>query len=84
MDQLLSAHEEFLNDLEKMLGPNGTRLVGGIGDVALKHVSSSLCRSDYISVVWKRIDASTGDRARDEDRKSIECTLNTDLSIVPG
>ncbi|KAH7098762.1 hypothetical protein BKA62DRAFT_711749 [Auriculariales sp. MPI-PUGE-AT-0066] len=37
IDQLLTANEAFLSDLEKMLGPNGHRLVGSIGDVALKH-----------------------------------------------
>jgi hypothetical protein len=38
IDQLLIANEAFLTDLEKMVGPNGHKVVGGIGDVALKHV----------------------------------------------
>jgi RhoGEF domain len=38
IDALIPANEAFLVDLEKMISPNGHRLVGGIGDVALKHV----------------------------------------------
>jgi len=38
IDQLLPVNEAFLNDLEKMIGPNGQKLVGGLGDVCLKHV----------------------------------------------
>jgi len=38
LDQLVLANEAFLTDLEKMLGPNGHKVVGGIGDVTLKHV----------------------------------------------
>ena len=40
IDALIPANEAFLVDLEKMIGPNGHRLVGGIGDVALKHVGA--------------------------------------------
>ena len=38
IDQLLPVNEAFLSDLEKMVGPNGHKLVGGLGDVCLKHV----------------------------------------------
>lgn len=38
IDQLLPANEAFLIDLEKMIGPNGPKIVGGLGDVCLKHV----------------------------------------------
>jgi hypothetical protein len=38
IDQLLPVSEAFLSDLEKMIGPNGQKLVGGLGDVCLKHV----------------------------------------------
>jgi hypothetical protein len=38
IDQLLPVNEAFLNDLEKMIGPNGQKLVGGLGDICLKHV----------------------------------------------
>jgi len=38
IDQLLHVSEAFLSDLEKMIGPNGQKLVGGLGDVCLKHV----------------------------------------------
>ncbi|KAF5333454.1 hypothetical protein D9611_002621 [Ephemerocybe angulata] len=37
IDALLPVNEAFLTDLEKMLAPNGANLVGGVGDVALKH-----------------------------------------------
>ncbi|KAF9006585.1 hypothetical protein BDQ17DRAFT_1302996 [Cyathus striatus] len=37
IDNLLPVNEAFLVDLEKMLGPNGERTVGGVGDVALRH-----------------------------------------------
>lgn len=43
IDQLLPVNEAFLNDLEKMVGPNGQKLVGGLGDVCLKHV----CRRHF-------------------------------------
>lgn len=37
IDNLLPTNEAFLMDLEKMIAPNGTKTVGGIGDVSLKH-----------------------------------------------
>ncbi|KAJ3525962.1 hypothetical protein NM688_g8322 [Phlebia brevispora] len=37
IDQLLPVNEAFLEDLETMLVPDGQQLVGGVGDVALKH-----------------------------------------------
>ncbi|KDQ15406.1 hypothetical protein BOTBODRAFT_145159 [Botryobasidium botryosum FD-172 SS1] len=37
IDHILPVNELFLVDLEKMAGPNGAKLVGGVGDVALKH-----------------------------------------------
>ena len=42
IDQILQVNEAFLNDLERMLAPNGERMVGGVGDVALKHVRPML------------------------------------------
>lgn len=39
LDSLIPASEAFLSDLERMLAPNGARMVGGVGDVTLKHVS---------------------------------------------
>ena len=44
IDNLLQANEGFLADLEAMVLPDGYKTVGGIGDVALKHV----CRSQHI------------------------------------
>ena len=38
IDQILQVNEAFLHDLERMLAPNGERMVGGVGDIALKHV----------------------------------------------
>ncbi|KIY49377.1 hypothetical protein FISHEDRAFT_41844 [Fistulina hepatica ATCC 64428] len=37
IDNLLPVNEAFFKDLEKMMASNGTRTVGGVGDVALKH-----------------------------------------------
>ncbi|KAF9534699.1 hypothetical protein CPB83DRAFT_780431 [Crepidotus variabilis] len=37
IDNLLPVNEAFLTDLERMMGPNGHQMVGGVGDVALKH-----------------------------------------------
>lgn len=37
--ELIQANRAFLKDLEAMLSPEGYRAVGGVGDVALKHVS---------------------------------------------
>lgn len=37
IDNLLPVNEAFLADLEKMIAPNGSKTVGGIGDVSLKH-----------------------------------------------
>lgn len=42
IDALVPVHEAFLADLERMVGPNGARTVGGLGDVAKKHVSGSI------------------------------------------
>lgn len=47
IDQLLPVNEAFLNDLEKMIGPNGQKLVGGLGDVCLKHVCA------HVSILGK-------------------------------
>lgn len=38
IDHLLPVNMEFLTDLEKMMGPNGNKTIGGVGDVALKHL----------------------------------------------
>jgi hypothetical protein len=37
IDNLLPVNEAFLTDLEKMIAPNGSRHIGGVGDVTLKH-----------------------------------------------
>lgn len=37
IDNILPVNQAFLTDLERMVGPNGMRTVGGVGDVALKH-----------------------------------------------
>jgi hypothetical protein len=37
VDNLLPVNEAFLTDLEKMLAPNGSKVVGGVGDVVLRH-----------------------------------------------
>lgn len=37
IDALLPVNEAFLADLERMIAPDGPQIVGGIGDVALRH-----------------------------------------------
>lgn len=37
IDSLLPVNEAFLTDLEKMIAPNGSKHIGGVGDVTLKH-----------------------------------------------
>ena len=37
VDQIVPVNEAFLVDLEKMVAPGGREVVGGVGDVALKH-----------------------------------------------
>lgn len=38
IDIVLVTNQSFLYDLERMLAPGGNQVVGGIGDVCLKHV----------------------------------------------
>ncbi|KIM25909.1 hypothetical protein M408DRAFT_330906 [Serendipita vermifera MAFF 305830] len=57
VDQLLSANELFLIDLEKMIGPNGQMLVGGLGDVCLKHFRDKSAFDCYKLYYSKREEA---------------------------
>ncbi|KAH8094910.1 hypothetical protein BXZ70DRAFT_1066217 [Cristinia sonorae] len=57
IDQLLPVNEAFLEDLEKMMRPDGLRTVGGIGDVALKHFKESRGFEHYKQYYSKREEA---------------------------
>ncbi|KAG6833910.1 hypothetical protein H0H87_007921 [Tephrocybe sp. NHM501043] len=57
VDNLLPVNEAFLTDLEKMLGPNGPKTVGGVGDVALRHFKDSRGFEQYKQYYVKREDA---------------------------
>ncbi|KAG5716704.1 Rho guanine nucleotide exchange factor gef2 [Termitomyces sp. T112] len=57
IDNLIPVNEAFLTDLEKMLGPNGPRTVGGVGDVALHHLKELRGFEQYKQYYVKREDA---------------------------
>lgn len=47
IDQLLPVNEAFLVDLERMMSPEGASLVGGVGNVALRHFRDSRGFENY-------------------------------------
>jgi len=53
----LPVNEAFLVDLEKMLAPNGAKTVGGVGDVALRHLKDLRGFDQYKQYYVKREDA---------------------------
>lgn len=57
IDNLLPVNEAFLTDLEKMMAPNGAALVGGVGDVLLKHFKDHRGFEQYKQYYVKREDA---------------------------
>ncbi|RXW25312.1 hypothetical protein EST38_g633 [Candolleomyces aberdarensis] len=57
IDNLLPVNEAFLTDLEKMMAPNGVALVGGLGDVLLKHFKDQRGFEQYKQYYVKREDA---------------------------
>lgn len=57
IDNLLPVNEAFLVDLERMLGGNGTKNVGGVGDVALRHFKDLKGFEQYRQYYVKREDA---------------------------
>ncbi|PVF99989.1 hypothetical protein CPB86DRAFT_702137 [Serendipita vermifera] len=57
IDQLIPVNEAFLHDLEKMIGPSGQRLVGGVGDVCLKHFRDKRAFDCYNLYFAKREEA---------------------------
>ncbi|KAE9410179.1 hypothetical protein BT96DRAFT_969851 [Gymnopus androsaceus JB14] len=57
LDNLLPVNEAFLTDLEKMMAPNGSRTVGGIGDVALRHFKELTGFEQYKQYYVKREEA---------------------------
>ncbi|KAJ7283948.1 RhoGEF domain-containing protein [Mycena rebaudengoi] len=59
VDNLLPVNEAFLTDLEKMLAPNGAKVVGGVGDVALRHFKELRGFEQYKQYYVKREDAQS-------------------------
>jgi hypothetical protein len=59
IDSLLPVNEAFLADLEKMIAPNGSKTVGGIGDVSLKHFKVLRGFEHYKQYYSKREEAQT-------------------------
>ncbi|KAG5648922.1 hypothetical protein DXG03_000271 [Asterophora parasitica] len=57
VDNLLPVNEAFLTDLEKMMAPNGSKTVGGVGDVALLHFKELRGFEQYKQYYVKREDA---------------------------
>lgn len=57
IDQLLPVNEAFMEDLEKMMLPDGPHTVGGIGDVALKHFKEYRGFENYKQYYSKREEA---------------------------
>lgn len=59
IDNLLPVNEAFLADLEKMLTPDGSLAVGGVGDVALRHFRDLRGFEHYKGYYDKREEAQT-------------------------
>ncbi|CAL1700184.1 unnamed protein product [Somion occarium] len=57
IDQLLPVNQAFLEDLERMMAPDGADTVGGIGDVALKHFKQLRGFENYKQYYSKREEA---------------------------
>ena len=57
VDNRLPVNEVFLEDLEKMVSPDGQDTVGGVGDVALKHFRDSRGFENYKQYYSKREEA---------------------------
>ncbi|KAF8842701.1 hypothetical protein BDN67DRAFT_898801 [Paxillus ammoniavirescens] len=59
IDNLLPVNEAFLADLDKMLAHNGSRNVGGVGDVALRHFKDLRGFEHYRQYYVKREEAQS-------------------------
>lgn len=57
IDNLIPVNEAFLVDLERMLAPGGSKTVGGVGDVALRHFRELRGFELYKQYYSKREDA---------------------------
>ena len=57
INNLLPVNEAFLTDLERMAAPNGHKIVGGVGDVALRHFKELCGFEQYKQYYVKREDA---------------------------
>ncbi|KAG8925444.1 hypothetical protein FRC00_003971 [Tulasnella sp. 408] len=57
IDAILPANEAFLADLEQMMTPEGPSTVGGVGDVALKHIRDLRAFDCYKQYYAKREEA---------------------------
>ena len=59
IDQLVPVNQAFLDDLERMMAPDGPETVGGIGDVALKHFKQMRGFENYKAYYAKREEAQS-------------------------
>jgi hypothetical protein len=59
IDNLLPVNEAFLTDLQKLVSEHGSRTVGGIGDVALRHFKQLRGFEHYRQYYVKREEAQT-------------------------
>jgi hypothetical protein len=59
IDNLLPVNEAFLVDLENMISHHGTKTVGGVGDVALRHFKDLRAFEHYRQYYIKREEAQT-------------------------
>lgn len=59
VDSLLPVNEAFLDDLEKMMTPDGTQTVGGVGDVCLEHFKNRRGFEQYKQYYVKREEAQS-------------------------
>ncbi|KAG5341935.1 hypothetical protein C0989_006778 [Termitomyces sp. Mn162] len=81
IDNLIPVNEAFLTDLEKMLGPNGPRTVGGVGDVALHHLKELRGFEQYKQYYVKREDAQLIFE-REVSKRSSRFASFIDVSIL--
>jgi len=59
IDNLLPVNEAFLVDLERMVAPNGLKIIGGVGDVALRHFKDLRGFEHYRQYYVKREEAQS-------------------------
>src|ERR1700722_19109276 len=82
IDNLLPVNDAFLADLEKMIAQNGTKVVGGIGDVALRHFRDLRGFEHYKNYYDKREEAQSI-FLREMAKKSSGFAAFIDVCVFP-